>query len=57
MALTKEEKKRKDAIFKYILKKSGVSYADFLQEVKHNFVASNLDILTKTEKKMLKVNE
>lgn len=57
MALSKEEKKRKDTIFKYILKKSGISYAEFLQEVKHNFVASNLDILTEAEKKMLNVHE
>lgn len=55
--MTKEEQKRKDEIFRYILKKVGVSYAEFLQVMKHNFVASNLDVLTKAEKKKLNVHE
>lgn len=57
MALTKEEKERKDNIFKYILKKTGISYSDFIQTMKNDFVAANLDILTKTEKKRLNVHE
>lgn len=57
MATTKEQKERKEKIFKYLLKKSGVSYTEFLTVMKHNFIASNLDLLSKSEKKMLKVNE
>ena len=50
MTISKEEKKRKDDLFKLILKKSGMSYSEFLMIMKHNFVASNLDSLTATEK-------
>ena len=57
MAATKEQKDRKEQIFKYLLKKSGVSYNEFLSVMKHNFISSNLNLLTKAEKKMLNVNE
>lgn len=57
MPSIKEEKKRKDIIFKYMLKKSGLSYTEFIDTVKWHFITSNLDILTKEEKKMLDVHE
>lgn len=40
--MTKEQKERKEAMFKTILKKTGMSYSEFLMMVKHNFVAKIL---------------
>ncbi len=55
MALSKEEKKRQDELFKVILKKTGMSYSEFLLMVKHNFVAKNLDSLTEAERERFNV--
>ncbi len=49
---TKEEKQKADELFKLILKKTGLKYTDFLFLVKHNYVASNIDILSQEEKDM-----
>lgn len=54
--MTPEEKKRKNDLFMLILKKSGMSYNEFLMLVKHNYVASNLDMLTLAEKRKYRVN-
>ena len=54
--MTQEEKKRKNDLFMLILKKSGMSYNDFLMLVKHNYIASNLDILTAAERRKYRVN-
>ncbi|MBO4778397.1 MAG: hypothetical protein J5588_07885 [Bacteroidales bacterium] len=53
--MEKTEKQRKDELFKLILKKSGMTYAEFLTAVKHNYVARNLDTLTATERKKFNV--
>lgn len=53
--MTKEQKERKEAMFKTILKKTGMSYSEFLMMVKHNFVAKNLDSLTAEERKRFNV--
>ena len=46
-----EENKQRKELFELILKKSGISYREWLMLNKHNFVADNLDELTKAEKK------
>jgi len=51
---TKEEyaeaKKQKEALFKLILKKTGISYKELLDFVKQDFIKANLDVVTPTEK-------
>jgi hypothetical protein len=51
----KEEKQNTEQLFKLLLKKSGLSYTDFLFLVKHNYIASNLDMLSAEEKRQYKV--
>lgn len=53
--LTTEEKKRADELFKLVLQKSNMTYQEFLFLVKHNFVASNLDVLSKEEKEKFNI--
>ncbi len=51
----KEDKQNTEELFKLLLKKSGLSYTDFLFLVKHNYIASNLDMLSAEEKQKYKV--
>ena len=51
----KEDKKNTEELFNLLLKKSGLSYTDFLFLVKHNYIASNLDMLSAEEKQKYKV--
>ncbi|MBP5503318.1 MAG: hypothetical protein J6Y24_11085 [Bacteroidales bacterium] len=51
----KEDKQNTEELFKLLLKKSGLSYTDFLFLVKHNYIASNLDMLSAEEKLKYKV--
>ena len=50
-----EIKKRHIELFKYILKKNGISYAKFQWAEKHDFVVGNLDKLTESERKKFDV--
>ncbi len=51
----KEDKQITEELFKLLLKKAGLSYSDFLFLVKHNYIASNLDMLSAEEKLKYKV--
>jgi hypothetical protein len=51
MESLREIKKRHYELFKYILKKNGISYAKFQWSLKHDFVVSNLDKLTESKRK------
>ena len=51
----KEDKQNTEELFKLLLKKSGLSYTDFLFLVKHNYIASNLDMLSAEEKQKYNV--
>ncbi|MBQ3655491.1 MAG: hypothetical protein II956_01430 [Bacteroidales bacterium] len=46
----KDEKKITEELFKLLQKKAGLSYTEFLFLVKHNYIASNLDMLSTEEK-------
>lgn len=52
---TAESNKRREELLKLILKKSNMTYSEFLLMVKQNFVFSNLDMLTETEKKKFNI--
>ena len=59
MALTKEQKeqrKRQEELFRFILEKNGMTYTEFRLEVMHDFVVYNLDELTKEERRRFKVS-
>lgn len=53
--LEKEENKKNEELFKLILKKTGMTYKEFLFLVKHNYVACNLDVLTDEEKNLFNI--
>lgn len=55
MESLREIKKRHIELFKYILKKNGISYAKFQWAEKHDFVVGNLDKLTESECKKFDV--
>lgn len=46
-----QQKKEREELLKLILKKTNTKYEDFMLMVKHNFIVSNLDLLTESEKK------
>jgi len=52
---TKEEyavaKKQKKELLQLILKKSGLSYSEFIDIAAHNYISANLDAVTEDEKK------
>jgi len=52
---TREEyalaKKQSDALFKLVLEKTGTSRKRIYELAEHEFVAANLDVVTKTERK------
>lgn len=54
--LEKEEKKKDEELFKLILKKTGMTYKEFLFLVKHNYVACNLDVLSDEERNKFSIN-
>lgn len=54
--LEKEEKKKDEELFKLILKKTGMTYKEFLFLVKHNYVACNLDVLSDEERSKFSIN-
>ncbi len=54
--LEKEEKKKDEELFKLILKKTGMTYKEFLFLVKHNYVACNLDVLSEEERSKFSIN-
>ena len=51
----KEEKQNTEELFKLLLKKTGLTYTEFLFLVKHNYIACNLDMLSAEEKVRYKV--
>ncbi len=53
--IEKEEKKKDEELFKLILKKTGMTYKEFLFLVKHNYVACNLDVLSEEEKSLFNI--
>jgi len=48
--IPKEEKQRAEELFRLLLKRGGLTYSEFLLVEKHNYVASNLDMLTEEER-------
>ena len=59
MALTeeqKEQRKRHEELFRFILEKNGMTYTEFRLEVMHDFVVCNLDELPKEERRRFKVS-
>jgi len=46
-----QKKKEREELLKLILERSNIKYDDFMLMIKHNFIVSNLDLLTESEKK------
>ena len=56
MALTAEQRKWNEELFRFFLEKKGLTYAEFRREVKQDYVVCSLDLLTKEERRRFKVS-
>lgn len=56
MALTAEQRKWNEELFRFFLEKKGMTYAEFRREVKQDYVVCSLDLLTKEERRKFKVS-
>lgn len=56
MALTAEQRKWNEEIFRFFLEKKGMTYAEFRREVKQDYVVCSLESLTKEERRRFNVS-